>query len=266
MILPAGLAMAAPLAPWLWWQGRQVRRNTPLLPEAEGPRSGSLTQTGIAREAPGADPGSTTRLRLLLLGDSSAAGVGARDQREALSGQLMTHLQPRLGTELPENLHWTLRARTGVRTREALTLLEGLEDACFDQAVIALGVNDVTALASPSRWIGDVATLVEHLRNRFGVQQVLWSALPPMHRFTALPQPLRAVMGRHARDLDAALGQHAARHPSRLRHVPMPPMDPAVGLASDGFHPGPAAYSAWARVLAEAISACELTRLPQQAP
>ena len=44
------------------------------LPEAEGPRAGS------AGEGPA--------LRLLILGDSSAAGVGTTHQEEALLGQM----------------------------------------------------------------------------------------------------------------------------------------------------------------------------------
>ena len=77
-----GLAAALPCAPLLLWQGRRVRRDTPKLPEAEGPRD------GIA----GADrPGRP--LRLLIVGDSSAAGVGASVQDEALAGRLVGRVE-----------------------------------------------------------------------------------------------------------------------------------------------------------------------------
>jgi lysophospholipase L1-like esterase len=239
--------MAMPLAPLLWWQGRRVRRVTPVLTEAAGPRTGRFELA----TASGGEP-----LRLLLLGDSSAAGVGAAHQHEALSGQLAGHLKVRQGADLPALIDWTLQARTGLRTREATSLLQGAPSsppARFDLAVVALGVNDVTALQRPARWLADVDQVVSRLHREHGVRCVLWSGLPPMHRFPALPQPLRAVMGRHARDLDAALRMHAGRSSGRLRHVPMPPMSRAEWIARDGFHPAPEAYAVWGGVLAQAI-------------
>src|SRR5689334_20066239 len=66
------------LVPLLALQGRRVRRVTPRLPEPPGPRA------GLAGDGP--------PLRLLILGDSSAAGVGAPSQDEALSGRLVSEL------------------------------------------------------------------------------------------------------------------------------------------------------------------------------
>jgi lysophospholipase L1-like esterase len=234
-----GLAAALPLAPLLVWQGRRVRRDTPKLPEAEGEREGRVGTDRIGRP-----------LRLLIVGDSSAAGVGATLQSDALSGRL-TGL---IGASLVRPLDWRLVARTGITTREALALLEETPADPFDVAVVALGVNDVTALRLVPRWLGDVERLHVRLHARHRVRRVLWSGLPPMHRFPALPQPLRGVMGLHARALDAALGRWCGARPGGVRplatHVPMPAMtDPAL-VASDGFHPGPGAYRVWAAAIA----------------
>ena len=234
-----GLAAALPLAPELLWQGRRVRRDTPKLPEAAGPREGLAGADRIGRP-----------LRLLIVGDSSAAGVGAAVQDEALSGRLVG----RLDEALRRPLAWRLVARTGATTRDALALLEAAPEGVFDVAVVALGVNDVTALRPASRWLGDVERLHRRLHARHRVRRVLWSGLPPMHRFPALPQPLRGVMGLHARGLDAALARWCAVRPAgappRATHVPLPPMTDASLVASDGFHPGPGAYAVWADALA----------------
>jgi lysophospholipase L1-like esterase len=234
-----GLAAALPLAPLLVWQGRRVRRDTPKLPEAEGAREGRVGADRIGRP-----------LRLLIVGDSSAAGVGATLQSDALSGRLTVLL----GASLLRPLDWRLVARSGITTREALGLLDETPADPFDVAVVALGVNDVTAVRLVSRWLDDVERLQARLHARHRVRRVLWSGLPPMHRFPALPQPLRGVMGLHARALDAALGRWCAARPGGLRplatHVPMPAMtDPAL-VATDGFHPGPGAYRVWADALA----------------
>lgn len=58
------------LAPVLAVQGRQVKKNTPRLPEAKGPRKGIQENGG-------------KQIRLLILGDSAAAGVGVDHQDHA---------------------------------------------------------------------------------------------------------------------------------------------------------------------------------------
>jgi lysophospholipase L1-like esterase len=239
-----GRAVALPLAPLLLWQGRRVRRDTPKLPEAAGPREGLA----------GADrPGRP--LRLLVLGDSSAAGVGAATQAEALSGRLLAALAP----ALPRPVRWKLVARTGVSTREALALLEAEPAEPFDLAVVALGVNDVTALRPATAWLADVDRVCAALHARHRLRRVLWTGLPPMHRFPALPQPLRGVIGLHARGLDRSLARWCAHRPAglrpRARHVPLPVMTDPTLIAADGFHPGPGAYALWADTLVPHISA-----------
>lgn len=234
-----GRALALPLAPLLLWQGRRVRRDTPVLPEAAGARAGR-----VAGERAGPP------LRLLIVGDSSAAGVGAATQDEALCGRLAERVVSRIARPL----EWALVARSGIATRDALELLDASPADGFDVAVVALGVNDVTAMRPASLWLGDVARLTGRLRERHRVRRVLWSGLPPMHLFPALPQPLRGVMGLHARALDAALGRWCAAPPGGAQrcatHVPLPAMtDPSL-VASDGFHPGPGAYVVWADALA----------------
>ena len=243
-----GRALALPLAPVLIWQGRRVRRDTPKLPEACGPRAGLDNADKLCKSGAPAKP-----LRLLILGDSSAAGVGASHQSEALSGQLRACLASTLAVPL----QWRVVARTGIATAEALALLdEAMPDQPegFDIALVALGVNDVTALRGVSRWLADVDRVCARLRERHSVKRVIWSGLPPMDRFPALPQPLRMVMGLHARALDRALAAHFSRDGSASgrRHIAMPLM-PDGAVASDGFHPGPLAYARWAQTLHSAL-------------
>jgi hypothetical protein len=64
------------LAPVLLRQGARVRERTPVLPEAAGDRSG---RAGAAEGAP---------LRLLIVGESTAAGVGVAHQRDGIAARL----------------------------------------------------------------------------------------------------------------------------------------------------------------------------------
>ena len=105
---PGAAVVGILMAPLLLAQGLWVRRVTPKLPEAQGPREGVRTPD-IAAEAGSSD----SALRLLIVGDSSAAGVGATHQDEALAGRLSRALVAALATEV----HWRLVARTGVTAR-----------------------------------------------------------------------------------------------------------------------------------------------------
>jgi len=63
-----------------------------------------------------------------------------------------------------------------------------------------------------------------------------------------LPQPLRTVLGRKAIELDAVLRDFGADY------APMPAQLDDAWIATDGFHPGPRAYAAWAAQLAPQLS------------
>ncbi|MGQ0800728.1 MAG: SGNH/GDSL hydrolase family protein [Pseudomarimonas sp.] len=223
----------AALAPLLLLQGRRVRRRTPKLAEPPGARRG---------ESFDGRP-----LRLLILGDSAAAGVGASSQVNALSGQLVARLSPQ------HALHWQLLAETGRRARDGLLALQREPSLRCDVALTSLGVNDVTALASARQFHVDMQAVIMRLREHAGARLILLSGLPPMGEFPALPQPLRWRLGQQARLLDQVLRRLAATH-ADCRHLPFGPLPSAALLASDGFHPGPQAYALWAESAVQQIA------------
>ncbi len=222
------------LGPVLWLQGRHVRRVTPRLPEPPGVRAGRA--------------GSGPLLRILIAGDSAAAGVGAPTQTEALSGQLLHCLQDHFCVD------WQLLATTGLDTPGLLALLDATPPKAVDVVIVSIGVNDVTALTPPARWLGWQAQLAQCVEARFSPALLVHTAVPPMHVFCALPQPLRWFFGRWADAFNRQLAQALAGHPRRVLHTPF--LSPvSAGLATDGFHPGPVAYAAWAQSLSQHILA-----------
>ncbi|MEM7058057.1 MAG: SGNH/GDSL hydrolase family protein [Pseudomonadota bacterium] len=221
------------LGPALLWQGRRVRKNILRLPEPPGPRQGTT--------------GNGHPMSLLILGDSSAAGVGAPDQADALSGQLIPRLAERF------EVAWTLHAQTGWTTQEALEALPKVDGQKFDAAIISLGVNDVTTETGLNRWLQIYGTLLERLSTDNGISKFVLSGLPPMGRFPALPQPLRWYLGKQATSHDRALGEMAAARQDAI-HLPLNfgNMDESA-VAEDGFHPGPIVYARWAVEMDKAI-------------
>lgn len=225
------VALKAVLGPLLLVQGLWVRMRTPLLPEADGPRRGRF--------------GHGPLLHLLVLGDSSAAGVGVRSQPEALLGRLTRAL----GRD--HTVAYRLVARTGATTADALDFLARADIGPQDVVVTALGVNDLTAGRPISAWLADQQRLIDIVRERLNPRVILVSGLPPVHRFPALPQPLRWYLGLGARAFSAALAELA-----RCADVLFLPLDFTLDvsqMATDGFHPGAGVYREWGRRAALAI-------------
>ena len=219
-------AAAFPLLPLLFAQGRWVRRRTPILPGAAGPAEGIVAGEG--------EP-----LRLLVLGESTVAGIGAATHERALTGAIATALARAAGRPV----RWRAAGRSGANARQAMALAADLPEEPVDAVAIALGVNDTLRFRRPTRWAADVARLVAAIRARVGPAPVVLGPVPPMHAFPALPQPLRAILGARARLLDEALARLALRLPATA-HVPAW-VEPGRHLfCDDGFHPSEAGYAA----------------------
>ena len=224
-----GLAVLGPI---LWLQGKYVRRVTPKLSEAEGLREGVSGQGPV--------------LRLLIAGDSAAAGVGALSQDQALCGQLVQRLSKRF------SVHWQLRAFIGLDSPGLQAMLESMAAQPLDIVVLSIGVNDVTNLMAPDQWVHWQAKVAQLVQRRHHPRIIIHSAVPPMHGFAALPPPLRGFLGHWAKEMNQRLNRSLQGETRKLFQWP-DPGDVTVGLATDGFHPGPLGYAAWAQGLAELI-------------
>jgi lysophospholipase L1-like esterase len=222
------------LGPILWLQGKHVRRVTPVLPEAAGPRAGTV--------------GQGPPITLLIAGDSGAAGVGVASQDEALCGQLLQRLSKQY------TVQWQLMAATGLESPGLLHMLEDTQAARFDVVILCIGVNDATALCSPVKWLQWQQQLAALVQERFQPGLLIHSSMPPMQGFIALPQPLRWFMGLWAYEMNRQLANVL---PLLGQRVMLPPHQGDVFdcLASDGFHPGRKGYAVWAEAFSAQILA-----------
>ena len=241
---PATLALKLALLPLLLAQGKRVRATALKLPEAAGERHGVA---GTGRVA----------LRVLIVGDSSAAGVGVGTQDDAFAGQLAQALAERTGAAVG----WQLVATSGHTAADAMRALANAPLATADLLVTALGVNDVVSQTRPAQFLRSLDEIHALAITRAQVTHSWHCGLPPMGTFPLLPQPLRWILGRDAAHLDDALVRHLEGQTSRL-HLPLPEAPRMPGkddstpegwMARDGFHPGLLGYRQWGRQVAEAI-------------
>lgn len=220
------------LGPLLLLQGLYARMVALRLPEPAGERSGSC--------------GAGSPLSLLIVGDSAAAGVGVENQSDALCGHILKSLCSHY------LVRWKLLAKTGATTKTAIKDLQTASPEAFDVVVTCLGVNDVTSGIALREWLLLQSRLLELLRERFKVRHILVTALPPMHKFAALPRPLRFFLGRRAARFNRVLENLLAGSSScsllRLDDISRPEM-----LCRDGFHPSADAYRHWGSAAAGRI-------------
>ena len=220
-----------PLAPALIVQGRRLRRDTPRLPDAALPWSGTLA---------GPDP-----LRLLVIGDSTAAGVGAATQDEALPGSLAREVSAGTG----RGVSWQAVGRNGATARDLITdYLDAATAEPVDLVFLSIGANDALGLRARWAFARDIRTILTRLREVSPL--VLVSSLPAFFRFELLPNPLRWNLYLHSRSLEDAARAIAADMDGVHMSPPPPPYTEGF-FATDLFHPSAIGYQDWARFAVE---------------
>ena len=202
----------------------------------------------------GAGPGEA--VELLVLGDSSAAGMGAVKPHETVGGIIANGVSALMG----RRVHLTNTAVVGAESSDLeRQLAEGLEVITRpDVVVIMVGANDVTHRI-------DRATAVRHLevtvrRIRALGSEVVVGTCPDLGTIEPLAQPLRMLARRWSRDLAAA--QTIAVVEAGGRTVSLGDLlgkefaaSPSTMFSEDRFHPSPAGYARAAAALLPSVCA-----------
>ncbi|WJN60582.1 SGNH/GDSL hydrolase family protein [Pseudomonas sp. SO81] len=229
-----GLLLA--LAPIALPQALWTRRTALRLPEASGAQSGVV---GVERAG---EP-----LRLLLIGESTVAGVGVEAQEAALAGQLAQALSARLQRPVA----WRACGENGITAGEACERLLPLAlSEPADLVLLVFGVNDTTRLSSLSRWESALRALSQRMTAHDC--RVVFTGVPPIQHFSALPWLLRRLLGLRAGLLDAALRRISAQERAQYARLELKFADDY--LARDGYHPSALGYRVWGEGLAELLT------------
>jgi lysophospholipase L1-like esterase len=206
-------------------------------------------------------PSSAPVLRLVLLGDSAAIGVGVEWLSETVGGQLARLLAE--GTPPTGERHVFLSS-VGVAGSRSTDLATQVARALLgerpDVAVVLIGQNDATALRGPEDSAGYLGAAVRRLRDA-GVQVVVGTC-PDLGALRSVAPPLRQVTGwlgrRMARaqaravlDADGVVVDLAEETGAVFRAD-------AGTLCHDGFHPSADGYRVWAHALYPAVAQAAL--------
>ena len=194
-------------------------------------------------------------IRLLLLGDSIAAGLGADKPKRTLGAQLAKRLADH--TRRAVRLHTA--AIVGSETSMLRTQLSGLRsEYAADIAVIIVGGNDVTHRVRTSVSCDHLAEAVIALRTE-GTHVVVGTC-PDLSALSAVPQPLRTIVGRASRQLATAQRETVIGIGARAVSLgevvgPFFVAEPDKMFAIDRFHPSGAGYKRTAKAILPSVLA-----------
>lgn len=203
---------------------------------------------GVAADAgPAAAP-----LRIVWLGDSTAAGLGASAPTTALPRQVAQRLGRAVQT--------TVLARSGARIADVLAEQVPAVDALPadrrpELILVSVGANDVTHLTGQGAFQRTYLGVLDRLPKDV---PVITLGIPDMGANTRLAQPLRGLAAFRGDNLDAVLKGLARNNGTDYVNIadftgPTIRQDPGRYLASDGWHPNDAGYGLWADQVAQVV-------------
>ena len=201
-------------------------------------------------------PSAAPALRLVLLGDSAAIGVGVEWLSETVGGQLARLLAE--GSADTGERH-VLLSSVGVAGSRSADLATQVARALLgdrpDVAVVLIGAHDATSMRSPDEAAELLGQAVRRLRES-GVRVVVGTC-PDLGALRAIAPPLRQVAGMLGRRM--AKAQARAVEAAGGAVVDLATETGAVFRADagtfcyDGFHPSADGYRVWAHALYPAV-------------
>lgn len=204
--------------------------------------------------APGAP-----RLRFVVLGDSTSAGIGVDDPADAYPSLLAD----RLAAETGRRVELTVLGVSGARVHDVLTeqvpQVAKLEP---DLIFVGIGANDVTHVTPLDDVRRDMAEILDRLEETGAAVAV---AGAPDMRIYAWAQPLRYLTYLRGRQVAGAIEDTA-----RAAGVPVVELaeetgpyfaeDPKAHFSQDEFHPSALGYRRWADAIYPVLLRAVMTR------
>ncbi len=216
-------------------QGVGVRLRTPRLTPAPGNPEAALD--GIAPE-----------IRLLVLGESSAAGVGLDTLDHGLAACLAREFQAITGRAVRYRAAG-FNSATAAQLRDHAVPNLARDD--WTHIVLTVGVNDTKNFNTGAHWKKGFGGLLYALKARFPHAAIHWSEVLPMTEVPAMPRPLGDILEIRARMINRIGGRLCAERGAQV--VPRMVGLHRDGFCSDGFHASHAGNEGWAAHIAGTV-------------
>lgn len=212
------------------------------------------------------EPTNPARLNIVVLGDSTTAGVGVSRPEHALPyllAQRVADAETRsvrvvsygwAGARVADLAQQVRRATAPIRPNDRGPFLP---DA--DIVAIVIGANDATHRTPPGRYRADLRAALEAIRQRAPNARLVLAGIPAFRGALPALQPLIFLADQYGRILRPLSRAEAARigaaHADLHAGVPLLLAGREDALSSDRFHPSVVGYDAWAEVIFRALQA-----------
>ena len=217
-----------PWLPFLVYQAKKVRKSSPKLP-AQSP----LLTLGQGEK------------HVLLLGESTVAGVGASSAKTTLSGNF--------SRIFGDSYQIETIGKKGLRVKEAFSLYlkhKNSENKKSEGVILFLGANDCFLLTSPQVFKKELESLIQQIQVATGAEWIYLAAIPPVHLFPAFSEQMRSFLYKQRNYLLHEMETIAARKPQLIFHqIPMD-LQPEF-FSADGVHPSDLGYQKIAELAIE---------------
>jgi len=236
-----GMTFLRALLSWLAfpvyvWQGVRVRMRSIRMAPPRG---------HVRHAIDGHEPA----IRLLVVGDSSAAGIGI----ETTDGLLAVRLAQIVAARTGRRVEWRaagFNSATAGQLRDFVVPNLASED--WTHIVLAVGTNDAKNFHTVGRFKKEFGGLIYALKAKWPEARIVWSPVVDMALIPALPRALGRLLEIRA-SLINRTGERLCLERGVVPASRLPILDPVAGFARDGFHASEAGYRAWAEHLEEIV-------------
>jgi lysophospholipase L1-like esterase len=220
-----------PWLPYLVYQVKKVRESSPKLPSQS-----SLLTLGQGEK------------HVLLLGESTVAGVGASAAAHTLAGNFA-----RL---LGDSYQIETIGKKGLRVKDAFSLYhqhKKSRSATTEGVILFLGANDCFLLTSPQEFKQELRSLMLQIQVETDANWIYLAAIPPVHLFPAFSEQMRSFLSKQRAYLQREMEDIAANDPKVIYHTIPMDLQPEF-FSADGVHPSDLGYQKIAELAIEKMA------------
>ncbi len=133
---------------------------------------------------------------ILVIGDSSALGVGCKTIQETATGTLVSHLAKEF------KVNYTICAYTGFTTAQVYEKVKEIDIKKYNYIIISLGSNDIVNCTPMRIWEKQTYHLFNYIDQNFNPDQLFISAVPPFEKLKTLPNSIKNYLSYESKILN----------------------------------------------------------------